>query len=161
MRFADNAPVHDKLPTRGTSIHILAESEPDAVILDASPSDAEIEDDKLHVPASVAVSAVRSASDDVNDPLHPILAEIAPPCVKAQDNPPLHLIEVVDESSHPDFGASIHEYGASVAVGSAEYLRLPKYHSCVYRLYTLSHGAIVPENASHPLERLGFFSRTE
>ena len=130
-------------------------------MVDASPREAEIEAESDPVPARVEARAVRSPREDVNDPLHPILAEIAPPCVKAQDNPPLPPIEVVDESSHPDFGASIHEYGASVAVGSAEYLRLSKYPSCVYRLYTLSQGAIVPENASHPLERLGFFSRTE
>lgn len=161
MRFADNTPAHDKLPTRGTSIHILAESEPDAVILDASPSDAEIEAVRLPIPAILDARAVRRPRAEVNEPLHPIDADIAPPCVSEPDNPPLHPIEVVDESSHPDFGGSIQEYGASVAVGNAEYFKFSKYPSCVYSLYTLSQGAIVPEKASHPLERLGFLSKTE
>ena len=116
---------------------------------------------RLHVPAIVEARAVRSQRAEVNEPLHPIEADIAPPCVNAHDNPPTHPIEVVEDISHPDFGGSIQEYGASVAVGNAEYLRLSKYHSCVYSLYTLSQGAIVPEKANHPLERLGFLFRTD
>ena len=161
LRFADNAPTHDRFAENGTSIQRLHASVLVPHIVEARPREAEIEAVRLHVPAIVAVSAVRRPRAEVNDPLHPIDADIAQPRVKEPDNPPLHHIEVVDAISHPVFGGSIHEYGASVAVGKAEYLRLSKYHSCVYRLYTLSHGAIVPEKASHPLERLGFLFRTE
>ena len=69
------------------------------------------------------------------------------------------VIDVVDDNSPPAFGASIQEYGASVAVGSDEYFRLSS--SCVYSLYTLSQGAIVPEKASHPEDLLGFLRMTE
>lgn len=161
MRFADNAPTHDRFAENGTSIQRLHESVLVPHIVEASPREAEIEAVRLHVPAIVEARAVRSPRAEVNEPLHPIDADIAPPCVNAPDNPPIHRIEVVEDISQPVFGGSIHEYGASVAVGNAEYLRLSKYHSCVYRLYTLSQGDIVPEKASHPLERLGFLSKTD
>ena len=161
LRFADNAPIHDILATKGTSIQRFHASVLVPHIVEARPREAEIEAVRLHAPAIVDVRAVRSPRAEVNEPLHPIDADIAQPRVKEPDNPPLHRIDVVEDISHHDFGGSIQEYGASVAVGKAEYLRFSKYHSCVYRLYTLSQGAIVPEKASHPLERLGFLFRTE